>query len=330
MIEPSPFGMSVILLTPDCLETIRRTLRCLGAQSVRDHLEIVLVLPASAQLDLSDPDLSGFGGIQMVRLPEIRSTAAARVAGIRQARAPVVAFVEDHSFPDPGWAAALIRSHEGSCAAVGPVIENANPGSAISWANLLIEYGEWLDNTLVKAPQHLPGHNSSYKRFVLLDYGERLELMLHAESVLHWDLVSRKFNLAMERTARTKHLNFSQLSPSTQMRFWSARQFGASRACAWSFLRRVAYIGGSPLIPLVRYWRILRYMRGLRWQKWKALHIMAAALFLLVCDAAGEMIGYLLGPGNAEERVADFEFHRERFLSRDDQVLWHRGVLFQA
>ena len=56
---------------------------------------------------------------------------------------------------------------------------------------------------------------------------------------------------------------------------------------------------------------------------------MAAALFLLVCDAAGEMIGYLLGPGNAEERVADFEFHRERFLSRDDQVLWHRGVLFQ-
>jgi hypothetical protein len=330
MSNPSPLGMSVILLTPDCIETIRHTLRCLGAQSVKDCLEIVLVSPASAQLDLGDRDLRGFGDIQVVRLAAMSSTAAARAAGIRQSSAPVVAFVEDHSFPNPEWAATLIRAHEGSLAAVGPVIENANPGSAISWANLLIEYGEWLDSSPDHAPQHLPGHNSSYKRRILLDYGEKLELMIQAESVLHWDLRSHGFNIATERKARTKHLNFSRLAPSSQMRFWSARLFGASRVHDWSFLRRVVYVGGGPLIPLVRSLRILRHIRGRRWHYRQRIRVLAVVLFLLICDAGGEMVGYVFGPGCAEERVADFEFHRERYLSRGDADMWHRGALFQA
>ena len=50
-------------------------------------------------------------------------------------------------------------------------MRNANPKSAISWANLLIEYGPWLDPAPAGKASHLPGHNSSYKRDVLLGYG---------------------------------------------------------------------------------------------------------------------------------------------------------------
>lgn len=62
------------------------------------------------------------------------STAEARAAGIRQANAPVVAFVEDHSYPDPDWAERLIEAHRKLWAAVGPVMMvNANPATMISW-----------------------------------------------------------------------------------------------------------------------------------------------------------------------------------------------------
>lgn len=75
----------------------------------------------------------------------MRSTARARAAGVRAATAPVVALAEDHAFPAPGWAEAFIERHGEGWAAVGPVISNANPRSATSWANLLIEYAPWLE-----------------------------------------------------------------------------------------------------------------------------------------------------------------------------------------
>ena len=327
MSEPRSLEMSVILVTPDCLETIRKTLKHLGAQSAKDRLEIVIVSPAGAQFDLGDPDLGGFADVQVVRLPDMRSTAAARTAGIRHARAPIVVFTEDHSFSDAGWAAALINAHQRPWAAVGPTVGNANPVSAISWANFLIEYGEWLDASPDQVTQHLPGHNSSYKRQILLDYGEKLEAMIQAESVLHWDLRARGHEIAIEQKARTKHLNFSRLAPSMQMRFWSGRMFAAARSREWSFWRRLLYAGGGPLIPFVRARRVLRQMRRRRWERVFVLRVLPFLLFLLVCDVGGEIAGYVFGQGDAEGRVANFEFRRQRYLSREDGARLNRGEL---
>ncbi|HYP53291.1 MAG TPA: hypothetical protein VEQ42_07100, partial [Pyrinomonadaceae bacterium] len=39
----------------------------------------------------------------------------------------------------------------------------------------------------------------------------------------------------------------------------------------------------------------------------------------LCVDGAGELAGYLAGPGRAMARLTDMEFHRQRFLSKDDR-----------
>ena len=46
---------------------------------------------------------------------------------------------------------------------------------------------------------YLPGHNSSYKRDVLLGYGDRLESMMESETVLHWDLRAKGHRLYLSR-----------------------------------------------------------------------------------------------------------------------------------
>ena len=140
---PTP-EMSVIVLTPDGFAAIRRLMAHLRAQTARARLELVFVAPDAGRLQADETELAGFAAVRVVEADVMRSTAEARAAGVRAAAAPIIAFTEDHCFPEPGWAEALIRAHGEPWAAVGPAVLNANPRSAVSWANLLTEYVEWL------------------------------------------------------------------------------------------------------------------------------------------------------------------------------------------
>lgn len=57
----------------------------------------------------------------MVETGAIRAIGPAYAAGVRSAGAAVVAFGEDHSFPERGWAQALLEALGAGIAAVGPL-----------------------------------------------------------------------------------------------------------------------------------------------------------------------------------------------------------------
>jgi hypothetical protein len=303
-------------VTPDTYQTVRKTIRHLRAQKIRDRIEIVLVAPSLDGLGADEKELSEFQGFSVVAVGHMRSTARARAAGVRQARAPIVAFAEDHAFPAPGWAEALIDAHRQEYAAVGPLMANANPGSLTSWANLLVEYGEWLEPRAGGEVEHLPGHNSSYKRDALLEYGERLEEMLDAESILQWDLRAKGHRLYLEPKARTFHENFTAPLSSVVLRFHGGRLFASSRARRWSLWRRIVFTCASPLIPPLRFLRLVRELC----REGRPRHLLprlAPLLFTaLVFDGAGEMIGYAFGAGRAMAILSDMEFHRERYMKK--------------
>jgi hypothetical protein len=312
-------AMSVIILTPDRLATIGKTLRHLAIQNVAAQLEIVIVAPSAPDLVLDESDFRHFHSYSVIETGPIVSTAKARAAGVRAASAATVAFAEDHSFPGPGWAEALISRHRENWAAVGPAIANANPRTVTSWANLLIEYSEWLYPCPSGEREHLPGHNSSYKRFLLLEYGDRLDEMLDAESILHWDLRKKGYKLYLEGAACTFHENFSRPLACLKLRFNGGRLFAAARSHNWPVWRRVTFALGSPLIPVIRFVRIARQLfapgrhRRLLWRLWPAL--MAG----LIVDGTGELIGYAFGPGRAMAKLSNMEFHRERYFDEDDK-----------
>jgi glycosyltransferase involved in cell wall biosynthesis len=253
--------MSVVIVTPDRYETIRKTIHHLRSQKIKEQLEIVIVAPSKEELNLNEEEVNDSSQFRIIEVGPINSAAKARAAGVLQANAPVIAFVEDHSYPAPGWAEALIRAHKQPWAAVGPVMCNANPEKRISWADMLISYGRWLDPAPEGVIDFLPGHNSSYKRALLLGYGPALEKMLEAESVLHWDLGAKGYSLYLTPAAKTFHLNFERLFPWLSVQFYAGRLFASRRAKDWSFLRRLIYFILSPLIPWVRLFRIIRELR---------------------------------------------------------------------
>jgi GT2 family glycosyltransferase len=316
--------MSVVLLTPDGYETIRRTVKHLRAQTVKDRLEIVIVVPAASGLDLDRAELSDFFSVTVVAAGPFHSVAAARAAGIRKAHAPIVALGEDHCFPAPGWAAALIAAHRQSWAVVGPLVANANPGSSISWANHLVEYGPWIEPAVPGPVEFLPGHNSAYKRALLLAYGPELPAMLEAECLLHEDLRKKGNQVYFEPRARTYHLNYSKPLSWIPAHFYGSRLFASARARygRWSRTQRLAYGGAAVLIPLVRLRRIWAKGQAALGRAW-FLRLLPTVCAVLLVSAAGEMAGYLGGPGQAVPHLSRLEFQRPLHLSRRDQEALH-------
>ncbi len=318
--RPGP-ALSLVVVTPDDYTTLKPIIRHIRAQTVRDRLEIVIVAPSMTGLELNEAELAEFFAFRVVEVGPIVSTAKARAAGIRAATASLVSLLEDHSFPGPEWAEVMIEAHREPWAAVGPMIDNANPASALSWAHLLIEYGPWLFLVSGGVVEHLPGHNSTYKRAVLLEYGQELDGMLEAETLLHWDLRARGYQLYVEPRARTFHMNYSVTLPSIPLRFYCGRLFAGHRARRWTLLRRAIYVGGAPLIPLIRLRRALGQLGRSTHGRGLLPRILPLLVLALTVDAAGEMVGYALGPGEAARKLAAIEFHRYRYLSKADRRL---------
>ena len=312
-------AMSVILVTPDRFDTIRETVSYLAQQTDANQLELVIVCPFEEELQYPQEFCSGFAGVHIVALnAEIPNTGIANAAGIQQATAPVIALAEDHCFPEPLWAKALIARHNGPWAAVGPVFKNANPENSVSDADLLMAYGPWLHPGAEGPMDFLPGHNSSYKRDALLQFEQRLPDLLANEFNLHSALRAAGHRLYCEPGAIVAHTNFSRWASFVAASYLSAQQFAGSRSTEWTLLKRIVYGAAAPLIPLVRLRRIALQARNGRFGLLRFLASVPALIAGLIISAAGETMGYLLGCGNSRQRLVPYEFHRYRHTVSGD------------
>lgn len=245
------------------------------------------------------------------------SIGSANAKGIRQATAPIVVLAEDHAFPAPGWAEALIAAHRYPWAAVGPVICNSNdPQNVIAWADFLIAFGEFLCPCESEVVERLPGNNSSYKRDLLLEYGSRLESMMETEALLQKDLQRKGYQLYLESGAQVFHLNFERMISFLSVKYLSGRVLGATRASDWSMFYRLYYVCGTPLIPLVCYLRLRKRWKHLRGDIRWPFRVLPLIWCGLLINATGEMIGCCFGAGQSVKNLSIFEFHRLPHLQK--------------
>lgn len=307
-------ALSVVLATPGSWKSIELTLCYLRAQTMWAAIEVILVGPSQPTV----PRLDGCWGHQVLKM-STGSIGHANAAGIAAARAEIVALAEDHCFPDRDWAEALVSAHRSKHAVVGPVVRNANPATSISWCDFVIGYGFWMEPSEAGARPFLPGHNSCYKKRVLLEYGERLPSMMESETVLHFDLAARGHSLYLEPKARVAHTNFALMRSWFPVQFYAGRVFGAARASAWPLPKRLFYGVASPLIPWVRMARCLKELRRPGRPAQLIPRLFFPLLAGLALDGFGQMMGYVFGVGNAARRVSEYEFNRFDHVPASDR-----------
>lgn len=314
-LETSVPWMSVILVT-DRYQTIGRVIARLRSQTVRDHLEIVIVAPSGQPEEWHQAALEGFAGIRLVEVGSILPLATARAAGVRAASAPVVAIGETHAFPQPGWAEALIKAHAQPWAVVVPAFENANPEGALSWGAFLRDYGLWVDGLPAREIAVVPPYNTATKREVLLGLAGGLERMVSESEDLTTSLRAGGHRSYFEPAAKIDHANLSRPRSWLTQRFLCGRVHAAGRAERWSRLRLLLYACAAPLIPLVILSRLIGSVRLTQQTRRLPTGAVLALVLGAIASAAGEMVTYVAG-GRPDLglRMDEYELYKLRYIS---------------
>jgi hypothetical protein len=309
---PSPPALSVILVAGSPRTRAQRVVDALAAQTVAAVLELVVV-------DVSRPDVSPLDTSRLrteyLRRPDIDRWAAARIEGVRAARAATVAFIEDHCFPAPTWAEILIDTHRGPWAAVGYAFTNANPETYVSRSSMMARYGGFAHPCHGGPSRFLSGNNVSYKRQTLLDLGPDLESLLAIDFNLQEWLGRRGAPMFVESRALAAHTNFTSLIQEGRAGHAYCRLLAARRAesQSWGAARRVLYGLSAPLgAPAIRMARLLGGLPGRRALWGTVIAGLPVIAIEYLFDASGESLGYLFGTGNAERETMRWELETER------------------
>ncbi len=314
-------ALSVVLVCAGEYEVLHRTVEHLRRQSVATSLELLLMSPEPERVHVPDDVAADFHSVRVVPVSDERLLCAARAEGLRQARAPFVALAEDHCFPNRVWAEFLLAQHAEGADVVGPGMDNCNPGTATSWAAFLVAYGPWTGDGEARPMSFLPGHNSSYRQAVMLEFGKRLDTLMGTETVAHWTLHEHGHRVMWEPRARCRHVNLTRLGTLAVTIFHHSRVFGALRAQSTGMMKRLLYLATIPLVPPLRLYRSFRQI----WREVPAniskLTVLGQVAVTLVASAAGEGLGLALGVGSSPRHDWKAELDRSGLVRREDQHL---------
>jgi hypothetical protein len=304
---------------------LRRTIALWAAQKIHNRIEAVLVRPvALSEEPIETDDFNTFHSLRIVDVPELDSVGTGFAAGVQRAQAPIVMLAEDHAFPEPGLAEAILSAYDDpDVVAVGPVMFNANPKTRASEAAFVLAFSAAAYAPVTREARMLGGHNASYRRKFLMSLGDELRELYMSERVLQFEIEARGLKMLLLAHPRIGHFNFSRWRSTIVHAFQGGRLFGGQRCRNWRFGRRAVYVAGAPLVPFIRLRRIMSDLRESP-DEYARLVPSRLPIFssVLALHALGEAVGYAFGVGNAIEGYAPFELYR-----RDQLITRERGEI---
>jgi hypothetical protein len=279
----------------------QRAVDAIAAQEGAGEIELLLVDTAHDAAPITLPP--SVRGVH-VALPDAL-LADAKLEAVRRASGPIVAFVEDHCYPEPGWAAALVEAFRGPWAAVGYTFVNANPDSWASRSAMFADYGIFAHPHPGGESAQISGNNVAYRRDALLPLGDRLGNLLVVDFNLHEALRARGGRLFIASGAVTAHENYVTIHELSQANRSYCRVMAGIRARRWSPARRWFYALTTPLgAPAIKLARVVRSVVA---RPHLLPQLLSSAPVVAICfawAAAGEARGYL----DRDTRAADRDF----------------------
>ena len=309
----SALRMSVILMVDRQRARGARALRSLLAQSTGEAVEVLL-------LDFGwreHPSLPGceHPSVRVLRPDRGLTCGAARAWGVLEARAPIVAFLEEHCVALSGWAEAHVNAHAAPVAAVGGEPHNGTPGVGLTDFVATIGSGPWSPPAQRGRSTGLPGNNASYKRDTLLRYRDDLPVLLGDENRLHAWLVRDRETLWIEPAARFTHdfeRSVRQLCFVSFLYGWvgEATQAVLDR---WSPGRRARRaVGLLATLPARPAWPLMRLARANPRRLGLLIRNLPAFLLMHWSGTVGRLLGLALGLRRADARRLNYDLNAER------------------
>jgi hypothetical protein len=290
--------LSIVIASVSGSHVLEPTLAAIDALPERARIEVVVVETVGGST--RERVLNRARPVVVVASDRL-SIPRLRYRGAMKASGGIVAILEDHATVDRGWAAAVLKSHEGPWGAVGGAVENGALGS-VNWAVFFCEYASYMRPVAEGESADLPGNNIAYKRPHLMRHARALDEGKW-ESWVNDKLRADGVPIGSTNAMVVRHIKPFELAYFLGQRFHFARSYAGMRRSDQSWPRRFFYAAGSLALPVLLTARVTKTVVAKR----RHLAEFAAAwplvaLFMTV-GALGEMVGYLIGTGGSLDRV---------------------------
>lgn len=173
---------TVVVATRNRAARLRALLHSLARQNGVDY-EVVVVDDGSTD---DTPQVLAEAAVRAIRHESPLGPAAARNAGWRAARAPLVAFVDDDCVAEPGWLAGLLAAHRAAPDAVIQGRTEPNPAevhkhSAFSRSMLVDGPNNWFQTCNIAYPRELLERLGGFDETFRYPAGEDTDLAWRAK-----------------------------------------------------------------------------------------------------------------------------------------------------
>ena len=285
-------------------ERIRETLDSLRSQVGGHGCEVIL---ADRRNDaLSHSLQAAYPGITVIPCPSRTPLPELRAIALEHATGDYAVVTEDHCVPPRDWleniASAFGRAPPGT-AAVGGCVENGVAGSAFDWATFLCEYSAFVAPVTEGDTQVLPGMNIAYDRAALQRFDRARLASGFWETTIHPELLKAGRTLYSANAIKIVHSKKFSLRLFASQRFLYSRYHAALRFEHEPQIKRLLAVAATPLLPPLLLFRMYRQVAAKKRLRAQFLSALPALAVFVIIWAAGEMVGYALGAGDALSRI---------------------------
>lgn len=313
--------LSAVMVSPGGFEGALPAFYDVLDQTVADRIELLLTTPDPENFQMPDDNYKRLHSLRVLDTRDFCSRGEAAAPGVLEARAPVVALVENHVYLDPHWAETVLEAHQDAWTGVTVRLEIANPDRLWSRASSFMDYGDWIGRPDCGESETLPWHNSTYKREALTAFGDEIYHLLEPECRLQERLKGQGHRFYVDQRASIRHLASSTARSALLSALGYGREFAITRRGRWTFARRLLYATAWPLFPFIRAFKLRSEFKQYG-RVYPVAPLMPGIFALLVAASFGECLGYLGDMGRSRGFLLNHDLHLEdRIHKREHEAI---------
>ncbi len=288
-------AISVVIASIVGAPFIDECLDSLELQAGKCGAEVIVVACGTAEFAARIADK--FPWVRVIHCAERETVPDLRRHGVEKASGEIVAIIEEHCVAAADWLEQALKAFAGGdFDVVGGPIAPDNYARLRDWVMYFCEYNGCLPPWQEGGAHGLGTASSAYSRALLLQYTEEMKAGFW-ESGLYPRLLKDgvRFHAAASMIVyKCGPYNYNYY---LRQRYWISRAYAGTRRLG--VFPKAVYLVAAPLLPLLLLARIA--VRVLQ----KNCHLVKFVLSLpllaplMIVYVAGEIVGYLAGPGNA-------------------------------
>ena len=225
-----------------------------------------------------------------------------RAMAFAAAKGASIAVIEDHVIVPTGWARALLDAQHGGAPVVGGSVENAATGRLVDWAAFLCEYSHCIPPLTAGATDWLTGNNVIYPRELLVRYRSVTDAG-GWENLLHDAFRRDGVPLTCRPEIVVGHKKHYSVGEYVSQRYLYARSYAGVRFPHASPMARIGYGAASLALPPLLFARTVSRVLSKRRHRVELLRSLPLLAVFVLAWAAGEVVGYIAGPGDSLSKV---------------------------